>query len=115
VRILDGEYEPEDRNFVRIVELFAPELIGLIRPSELLPHLLSKGVFTQEDVQEITSEENNHGALRAACILLMYLPRRAVDWYRSFLNILIDCKLEDTAKMLDPDFYKGRSFTLTLW
>ncbi|XP_053391529.1 uncharacterized protein LOC128554296 [Mercenaria mercenaria] len=58
------------------------------------------------DVEEITAEEKNHGKMRAACVLLMYLPRRTVDWFRCFLRVLIDCDLEDIAEMLDPDMFK---------
>ncbi|XP_053391528.1 uncharacterized protein LOC128554295 isoform X2 [Mercenaria mercenaria] len=106
VSILDGEYNPEDQNYVKVVELFTPEIIVRLEPSELLPHLLQKGVFKQMDVEEIRAEEKNHGKMRAACVLLMYLPRRTVDWFRCFLRVLINCDLEDIAEMLDPDMFK---------
>lgn len=109
VRILDGDYDPEDQNYVKVVELFTPEIIVRLNPAELMPHLLSKGVFKQIDFEEIRAEEKNHGKMRASCVLLMYLPRRIVDWFRSFLEALIECGLDDIAEMLDPDLFKAIS------
>ncbi|XP_053391533.1 uncharacterized protein LOC128554300, partial [Mercenaria mercenaria] len=106
VSILDGNYNPEDQNYVKVVELCTPEIIMHLEPSELLPHLLQKGVFKQMDVEEIRAEEKNHGKMRAACLLLLYLPRRTVEWFRCFLQVLISCDLEDIAEMLDPDMFK---------
>ncbi|XP_045195032.2 uncharacterized protein LOC123550671 [Mercenaria mercenaria] len=106
VSILDGKYSPDDQNYVKVVELFTPEIIVRLEPSVLLPHLVQKDVFKQMDVEEITAEEKNHGKMRAACVLLMYLPRRTVDWFKCFLQVLVKCNLEDIAEMLDPDMFK---------
>lgn len=108
VRILDGDYNPEDQHYVKIVELFTTEIIVRLEPSELLPYLHSKGVFQQIDAEEIRAEEKNHGKMRAACVLLMYLPRRTVDWFRYFLMALVDCKLDEIAELLEPDMFKGK-------
>lgn len=80
----------------------------------MLPGLSSKGVFKQIDIEEIRAEERNHGKMRASCVLLMFLPRRTVDWFPCFLESLIECELDDIAEMLDPDRFKGRLLLLIL-
>ncbi|XP_053391532.1 uncharacterized protein LOC128554299 [Mercenaria mercenaria] len=113
VRILDGDCNPKDQNYAKVVELFTRGIIVRLNPSELLPHLLQKGVFKQKDVGEIRAEEKNHGKMKAACVLLMYLPRRIADWFRCFLQVLIKCDLEDIAEMLDTDMFKDIKLTQT--
>jgi hypothetical protein len=74
----------------------------------LLPNLVSQGTLTRNDADEIRAEERNHGSRRACWVLLFHLPNRVEDWFRNFMEALLDCKYDDIAEILDPDMFQSK-------
>ncbi|XP_060562666.1 antiviral innate immune response receptor RIG-I-like [Ruditapes philippinarum] len=106
VKMIDGNIVADDNNYRKIIDLFAEEIIDRLSPAELLPNLVSQGTLTRNDADEIRAEERNHGSRRACWVLLFHLPNRVEDWFRNFMEALLDCKYDDIAEILDPDMFQ---------
>ncbi|XP_053406754.1 ATP-dependent RNA helicase DHX58-like isoform X2 [Mercenaria mercenaria] len=106
IKMLDGESVPCDVNCRKVIDLFAQEIISRLNPEDLLPRLVSQGTLTGNDAEEVRAEERNHGKRRACWVLLFHLPNRVENWFRDFMEALLECEYNDIAEILDPDMYQ---------
>ena len=72
-------------------------------PKEVLSHLLSTGVISWDDYEEVMATQKNSSTGAAAIDLLMILPNRHRDWYKLFIEALVSCSHEHLAKTIDED------------
>ena len=106
--MIDRKYVSDDSNYHKIIDLFAGKTFGRLSLEELLPRLLRQGTLTRDDADEIRAEEQNHGGRRACWLLLFHLPNRVEDWFRNFMEALLDYDYNDIAEILDPDMFVGK-------
>ena len=73
-------------------------------PKEVMPHLLSRGVISEDDYEEVMATQKNSSTGSAAIDLLMILPNRNRHWYFYFIEALVSSSHEHLAKTIDKDF-----------
>ena len=74
----------------------------LLKPTNILPHLLARKVISQDDAEKITNTERNQSNGDAAMQLMFILPNKIKDWYRLFLESLVEGDHKDLAELIDP-------------
>ncbi|OWF42874.1 ATP-dependent RNA helicase DDX58 [Mizuhopecten yessoensis] len=105
--ILEGKMDliDRDRN-KRIIEIFMLPLQKIMKPLDILPSLIQKGVLSREDDENIEAEHRNHGMLAASALLLDRIYRKKSNWYDMFLQSLAENDFGHLAEKIDPDFMK---------
>ena len=70
---------------------------------DILPYLYSKGVISDEDKQQIKRKERNESVIESARELLEILPNRHKQWYKLFIEALIESGQQDIAAFIEAD------------
>ena len=99
--ILLGETELDLSVHRRLLQIFTPEIINNLEPSELIDHLYAKEVISQTDKEEIECEKRNRGSCAASLMLLDRIPRRIQNWYNEFVSALRACGFDFVADNID--------------
>ncbi|KAL4231411.1 Interferon-induced helicase C domain-containing protein 1 [Mactra antiquata] len=105
-KLLEGELIPYDEHCQKLIEVFTILLVPNLQPEVLLPYLVSQGTLQNGDADEVRAEAMNHGQERACWVLLFHLPNRVENWFRDFMEALINAKYDDIAHELEPDMYE---------
>lgn len=83
-----------------ILRTLTPELRELITPDDIMPHLLSAGVITNEDHELVRRHQSNRGPIAAAELLLDRVPRKHPEWYSQLKHACEEAKHEHVAELL---------------
>ena len=108
VSVLKGYFVPVDSYHREHIRLSTRHIFTLLKPTNILPHLQAKKVVTENDAETIRKTEMNESRGVAALDLMFILPNRQKDWYRLFLESLIEGNHEDLADLIDPDRTKRK-------
>ena len=71
--------------------------------TDILPHLYSKCVISEDEKQQIQRKERNESVIESARELLEILPNRQKQWYRLFIEALIESGQKDIADFIEAD------------
>ncbi|KAK3611677.1 hypothetical protein CHS0354_012047 [Potamilus streckersoni] len=106
-RVLTKGYIPQEHVIKeKKLQLFISQIVKCLNPTDVLPSLHSKSVISQQDVDEINAENNQHGKSAASMQLLMHISCHIEHWFENFLICLHDNSYAELAKTIDPDFIK---------
>ncbi|XP_060069486.1 antiviral innate immune response receptor RIG-I-like [Ylistrum balloti] len=91
----------------KLIELLSPSLIKKLNPMNLVQCLVSYGVLSRTDKEQIEAEKYSRGDIAASVVLLDRIPRRHKEWYDFFLQAIHeaeDGKQDDVIKEVDSLF-----------
>ncbi|XP_060069514.1 ATP-dependent RNA helicase DHX58-like [Ylistrum balloti] len=110
LNLLEGTTDVQeiDRN-MNLINRFRPILKEKMNPIAILPSLVHKDVLIVGDRENIESESKNQGLQAASEMLLDRIHRRKTDWYKLFLETLVENECEHLVQEIDPDFMKKRA------
>ncbi|KAI0210198.1 hypothetical protein LSAT2_005071 [Lamellibrachia satsuma] len=110
VRQLEGEEPTEvikaDKLYRALLSVFAPALYK-IKPSELIPYLVSTECLSDVDEEEIRLRERNEGATIAADLLLERIHRRNEYYFLHFMEALRQNGYQRVVDEIEPAFSKA--------
>ena len=101
VQILKGTLVPIGSRHKEAIRHSAKHIFQRLNVTEILPYLYSKGVISDKDRQQIQRTEKNESVGAAAMELLDILPNRHVQWYRLFLDSLIESGLGEIVEIVE--------------
>lgn len=110
----DINYE-EQQTWKMMLSIFEQKFADKIKPSEIIHEFCIKDpndktnekvLISEQECQEILSEERYRGEKSAAFLLLTYLPKRHPQWYPLFLEILFLNKSDELVREIDYDEWK---------
>ena len=108
MRILKGLLLPVGSDHRQTIRRSAKDIFQSLTTKEVLPYLLSRDVISIDDYEEISATERNHSTGSAALELLHVLPNRKTDWYRHFIESLMESSHEDLAESIDKDLVESK-------
>ena len=107
VLVLKGLLVPINDAHRQSINLAARHIYEKLSPSDLIPCLITKGVIHHIDAETIRTIADSKGRGSAAVELMFILPNRSPNWYRLFIEALIEH--DDSAVLpylIDPDLAK---------
>ena len=108
VRILKGMLLPVGCDHRQTIKRAAKDIFQSLVTKEVLPHLMARDVISQNDYEEISATERYYSTGSAALELLHILPNRRPDWYRQFMESLVDSSHGDLANTIDGEMVKSK-------
>ncbi|CAG2206764.1 unnamed protein product [Mytilus edulis] len=114
IRAIEGK----DVNFTELttwqnmINIFTKKIVGKIIPSRLLHDLCNAKIISEQESEEINKEEQYRGDTSAAFLLLISIPRRNLQWYPKFMEILFLNGWDEVVAEVDSDEWK-RTFVPT--
>ncbi|XP_071167740.1 ATP-dependent RNA helicase DHX58-like isoform X2 [Mytilus edulis] len=108
IRAIEGK----DVNFTELttwqnmINIFTKKIVGKIIPSRLLHDLCNAKLISEQESEEINKEEQYRGDTSAAFLLLISIPRRNLQWYPKFMEILFLNGWDEVVAEVDSDEWK---------
>ena len=106
--VLKGYFVPVDGLHRQHISLSTRHVFKLLKPTNILHYLLSKSVISENDAEVIRNVEANESRGIAALDLLFILPNRRKDWYRLFLEALVEGNHTELAEIIDPELTESK-------
>ena len=106
--VLKGYFVPVHGYHRENIHLSTRHIFNLLKPTNVLSHLYSKKVITSNDVEVIRNAERNESEGHAALDLLFILPDRSKDWYKLFLESLVEGEHTDLAEVIDRELTESK-------
>lgn len=83
------------------------KFLGRLDPSDVLAELNARKVINDMDKENIEAEKKTGGNICATNVLLDRVWRHQQNWYKDFLEVLLDQKYTDIVKEIDPEFHES--------
>ena len=108
VNILTGRKYPQHQEHQKLIQLKGKTICEMLKPIDILPSLVSKGVIAAKDKTVILNKEQRESSWYATIDLLDKLPEKNINWYKLFMEALIESNHEGLAKELDEKVYNSK-------
>ena len=93
--------------YKKILTQHIMKFLGRLDPSDVLAELNTRKVINDMDKENIEAEKKTGGNICATNVLLDRVWRHQQNWYKDFLEVLLDQKYTDIVKEIDPEFYES--------
>ena len=93
---------------INLLGLFAPNIESHLNPADIFSPLIDEGIISRRDWEVIEAEQRNSGNQRASELLLDKLPKKCINWYKKFLNILYNNGYKRLVLEIDDKYEKSK-------